>query len=92
MTAMTALRVGSAVSSTLLATVVVLLGSPALADSPSTWDSGPSRTPLENLVFFGGSVVGLFIAVSLFALLTARTNFVPEPPEPGSDVEPHAHH
>ena len=43
-------------------------------------------------MFFGGSVVGLFVAVTLFALLTARNNFVPEPPEPGSEVEAHGHH
>ena len=89
MSAMTALR---AAASVVLASVVVGWAAPAFADSPSTWNSGPSRTLLENIVFFGGSVVGLFVAVTLFALLTARTNFVPEPPEPGSEVEAHGHH
>jgi hypothetical protein len=89
MSAMTALRTSLSV---LLATLVVGLGTPAFADSPSTWNAGPSRTALENVVFFGGAVVGLFILVSLFALLTARNNFVPEPPEPGVDLEKHDHH
>lgn len=89
MSAMTALRTSLSV---LLVTVVVGLGSPAFADGPSTWNSGPSRTVLQNIVFFGGAVVGLFILVTLFALLTARNNFVPEPPEPTTDVEPHGHH
>ena len=89
MSAMTALR---AAASMVLASVVVGLASPAFADSPSTWNAGPSRSVLENIVFFGGSVVGLFVAVSLFALLTARNNFVPEPPEPGSEVAEHGHH
>lgn len=89
MSPMTALR---AAASVVLASVVVGLASPAVADSPSTWNAGPSRSALENIVFFGGSVIGLFVLVSLFALLTARNNFVPEPPEPGSDVEAHGHH
>jgi hypothetical protein len=89
MSAMTALRASLSV---LLSTVVVGLGSPAFADSPKTWNAGPSRTAFENVVFFGGSVVGLFLLVSLFALLTARNNFVPEPPEPGADLQKHDHH
>ena len=89
MSAMTALR---AAVSFLLASVVVGMASPAVADAPSTWNSGPSRSALENIIFFGGSVIGLFVLVTLFALLTARNNFVPEPPEPGSEVEAHGHH
>lgn len=77
----------------LLLTAVLALGaSPAFADGPSTWRSGPTRSAVENLVFFGGSVLGLFLLVTLFALLTARNNFVPAPPEPGRDVEPHSGH
>jgi hypothetical protein len=57
----------------------------ALADSPSTWVEGESRSKLENLIFFGGSTVGLIALISLFALLTARHNYVPPPP--GTDVE-----
>ena len=75
-----------------IASVVVGIASPAVADAPSTWNSGPSRSVLENIVFFGGSVVGLFVVVTLFAPLTARNNFEPEPPEPQSDVETHGHH
>jgi len=86
---MTALRASLSV---LFTTVVVGVASPAFADSPNTWNSGPSRTPLENLVFFGGAVVGLFVLITLFALLTSRNNFVPEPPEPGTDVQKHDHH
>ena len=57
----------------------------ATADSPSTWVEAESRSWLENLIFFGGSTVGLIVGISLFALLTARTNYVPPPP--GTDVE-----
>ena len=89
MSAMTALRTSLSV---LFATVVVGMGAPAFADSPSTWNPGPSRTPLENLVFFGGAVVGLFVLITLFSLLISRNNFVPDPPEPGSDVQAHGHH
>jgi hypothetical protein len=86
---MTALRTSLSV---LLATVVVGMAAPAFADSPSTWNAGPSRTPLENLVFFGGAVVGLFVLITLFSLLISRNNFVPEPPEPGSEIQAHGHH
>ena len=89
MSAMTALR---AAASVVMASVVVGIASPAVADAPSTWDSGPSRSVLENIIFFGGSVGGLFVLVTLFALLTARNNFVPEPPEPDSQVDTHGHH
>jgi len=89
MSAMTALRTSLSV---LLATVVVGMAVPAFADSPSTWNAGPARTPLENLVFFGGAVVGLFVLITLFSLLISRNNFVPDPPEPGSDVQAHGHH
>jgi len=86
---MTALRSSLSV---VLVTVVLGLGSPAFADSPQSWNAGPSRTALQNVVFFGGAVVGLFILITLFALLTARNNFVPEPPEPGSELDQHGHH
>jgi hypothetical protein len=89
MSAMTALRASLSV---LLATVVVGIAAPAFADSPQSWNAGPSRTPLENLVFFGGAVVGLFVLITLFALLISRNNFVPEPPEPGADLQKHDHH
>lgn len=89
MSAMTALR---AAASLVIASVLVGFASPAIADAPSTWNSGPTRSLMENLVFFGGSVVGLFLVVTLFALLTARNNFVPEPPEPGAEVAAHGHH
>lgn len=62
----------------------------AVADSPSTWVEGESRSPLENLIFFGGSTVALIVGISLFALLTARNNYVPPPP--GTDVEVSDHH
>ena len=88
MSAMTALR---AAASVVLASVVVGIASPAVADAPSSWNSGPSRSVLENIVFFGGSVIGLFVMVTLFALLTARNNFEPEPPEPSAEVDTHGH-
>ena len=89
MSAMTAFR---AAASLVLTSVVVGIASPAIADSPSTWNAGPSRSILENIVFFGGSVIGLIVVITLFALLTARNNFEPEPPEPSSEVDTHGHH
>ncbi len=65
--------------------LLVATAGSALADSPSTWVEGASRSKLENLIFFGGSTVGLIVVISLFALLTARNNYVPPPP--GTDVE-----
>ena len=44
-----------------------------------------SRSFLENLIFFGGSTIALIVGISLFALVTARNNYVPPPP--GTDVE-----
>ena len=67
------------------AVLVVAMGGSATADSPSTWVVGESRSWLENLVFFGGSTAGLIVGISLFALLTARKNYVPPPPS--TDVE-----
>jgi hypothetical protein len=86
---MTALR---STMSLLLVAVLTAGGSPAFADSPSTWDSGPSRSAVENIVFFGGSVVGLFVLITLFALATARNNFVPAPPEPADEADSHSGH
>jgi hypothetical protein len=65
--------------------LLVAMAGSALADSPSTWAEGESRSKLENLIFFGGSTVGLIVVITLFALLTARNNYVPPPP--GTDVE-----
>jgi hypothetical protein len=76
----------------LTSTAVLLAGlaAPALADAPSTWAEGESRTFLENLIFFGGSTVGLIAVISLFALLTARNNYVPPPPSTDVEaVDPH---
>ena len=71
----------------LTSTAVLLVGMavPALADAPTTWADGEARSALENLIFFGGSTLGLIAVISLFALLTARNNYVPPPP--GTDVE-----
>jgi heme/copper-type cytochrome/quinol oxidase subunit 2 len=67
------------------AVLLVGLAATATADSPSTWDEAESRSDLENLIFFGGSTIGLIVGISLFALVTARNNYVPPPP--GTDVE-----
>ncbi len=48
------------------------------------WPDGEGRSVLDTLILFGGGTVGLFIVISLFGLLTARNNFVPEP---GTEVE-----
>ncbi|MFZ0139702.1 MAG: hypothetical protein WAL70_01345 [Aeromicrobium sp.] len=71
----------------LTSAVVLLVGmaGSATADSPSTWVDAESRSWLENLIFFGGSTVALIVGISLFALVTARNNYVPPPP--GTDVE-----
>ncbi|HWL50096.1 MAG TPA: hypothetical protein VNT92_09475 [Acidimicrobiia bacterium] len=71
----------------LTSAAVLLVGTagPATADSPSTWVEGESRSFLENLIFFGGSTLALIVGISLFALVTARNNYVPPPP--GTDVE-----
>ena len=72
------------------ATFVVIGAASAIAvpDSPA-WPDAESRSALDTLILFGGSTVGLFIIISLFGLLTARNNFVPEP---GTELETSAHH
>lgn len=73
-----------------MAGVVFCGAGSAWADAPATWlDPKPTST-LQNLVFFGGSTLGLIVAISLFALLTARNNYTPPPP--GTDVEVHSGH
>ena len=67
------------------AVLLIGLAAPALADAPITWDEGQRRSGLENLIFFGGSTVALIVGISLFALVTARNNYVPPPPS--TDVE-----
>jgi hypothetical protein len=67
------------------AVLLIAMAGSVAADSPSTWEEAESRSWLENLIFFGGSTVGLIVGISLFALLTARNNYVPPPP--GTDVE-----
>ncbi len=70
----------------------------AFADEPTggAWPDGEERSNLYLLVLFGGGTVGLFVIITLFALLTARNNYVP--PAPGkeihvlSDTTPAQHH
>lgn len=67
--------------------VFTLVGaSSAMADAPLTWDEGEGRSTLDTLIVFGGSTVGLFVLIVLFALVTARNNYVP--PAPSTDIEP----
>ena len=84
---MLAMKASARIVAILTSAVVLLVGmaGSATADSPSTWVEGESRSFLENLIFFGGSTVALIVGISLFALLTARNNYVPPPP--GTDVE-----
>ena len=84
---MTPMKASARVVAILTSTAVLLVGmaGSATADSPSTWVEGESRSFLENLIFFGGSTIGLIVGITLFALLTARNNYVPPPP--GTDVE-----
>ena len=81
------MKASARVVAILTSAAVLLVGvaGSATADSPSTWVEGESRSFLENLIFFGGSTVGLIVGITLFALLTARNNYVPPPP--GTDVE-----
>lgn len=62
----------------------------ALADAPATWVDPKPTSTLHNLVFFGGSTVGLIILITLFSLVTARRHY--SPPPPGTDVEIHSGH
>jgi hypothetical protein len=58
----------------------------AFADEPTggAWPDGPDRSRLDLLILFGGGTVGLFVLITLFALLTARKNYVP--PAPGKEI------
>lgn len=68
------------------ATYVAIGATTALADEPDSaaWPDGEGRSVLDTLILFGGGTVALFVVISLFALLTARNNFVPEP---GTELE-----
>jgi len=59
----------------------------AFADTPASpdWPAPEHTSTLDTLLLFGGATVGLFVVISLFALLTARNNYVPPPPS--TDVE-----
>ena len=58
----------------------------AFADEPASaaWPDGEDRSDLYLLILFGGGTVGLFVIITLFALLTARNNYVP--PAPGNEI------
>ena len=58
----------------------------AFADQPTggAWPDGKERSDLYLLVLFGGGTAGLFVIITLFALLTARNNYVP--PAPGKEI------
>ena len=73
---------------TSVAVLLVGMAAPALADAPITWSDGESRSALDNLIFFGGSTLGLIAVISLFAVLTARNNYVPPPPSTEVEVAP----
>ena len=72
-------------------TYVAIGAASAIADTPdsSAWPEAEGRSVLDTLILFVGGTVGLFVLISLFALLTARKNFVPEP---GTEVEVHGGH
>lgn len=58
----------------------------ASADEPlnSHWSGGTGRSHLDLLILFGGGTLGLIALITLFALLTARRNYVP--PAPGKEI------
>jgi hypothetical protein len=59
----------------------------AFADEPvnSYWSGGPERSSLDQLLLFGGGTLALIVLITLFALLTARRNYVP--PAPGNEIQ-----
>ena len=59
----------------------------AHADAPISpdWPKPEPASTLDHILLFGGATLGLIVVISLFALLTARTNYVP--PAPSTDVE-----
>lgn len=77
------------VLATLVGVVLTGAGS-ALADTPVSWTDPKPTTDLHNLVFYGGSTLGLVLVITLFALVTARRNYTPPPPS--TDVEVHSSH
>lgn len=81
------------VFATLATTAAMLIAgaAPMWADTPSTWADPKGRSVLGTIVFFGGWTVGLYIVVVLFALLTARNNYVPPAPAPAKTDEPPQH-
>lgn len=73
-----------------VAGVVFVGAGSALADTPLTWENPPPQSDLSALLLFGGSTVALIVGLTLFALLTARHNYVP--PEPGTEIKVHTGH
>ena len=64
---------------------LVLAAGPVAADAPATWQDPEPMSKLDALVLFGGSTLGLIVALTLLGLLTARNNYTP--PAPSTDVE-----
>lgn len=64
---------------------LVLAAGSAAADAPVTWADPEPMSKLDALVLFGGSTLGLIVALTLLGLLTARNNYTP--PAPSTDVE-----
>lgn len=62
----------------------------ALAGTPTTWESPKPTSTLHELLFFGGSTIGLIVLLTLFALVTSRHNYTPPPPS--TDVEVRSDH
>ncbi|HZK36867.1 MAG TPA: hypothetical protein VFC57_07955 [Aeromicrobium sp.] len=64
---------------------LVFAAGPAAADVPTTWADPEPMSKLDALVLFGGSTLGLIVALTLLGLLTARNNYTPT--SPSTDVE-----
>lgn len=71
-------RIASAI--TLTIAVVVFGASGASADEPVGWADGEQFSSLDVLLIYVGAPIALFVGITVFALVTARKNYVPPPP------------
>ncbi|EFQ83663.1 hypothetical protein HMPREF0063_11326 [Aeromicrobium marinum DSM 15272] len=80
---LTPVRLFAVVTSVLV--TVLATASAGAADAPTTWEATEGLSGLEYLGLLVGIPAALFGVIWLFALLTARRNYVP--PAPGTEIE-----